>query len=125
MLNLLTCMFIIIFVTDTVVSPSMDNIIFDQGNTSTIQIRPANLQSSITLTCSVINSGSFVWQWMYNGDMLYTGDQFQILIKDATRTSTLTINSLSISDVGNYTCTANFSGKTMSKQHILSKKLKI
>ena len=85
----------------------MDNIIFDQGNTSTIQIGPANLQSSITLTCSVINSGSFVWQWMYNGDMLYTGDQFQILIKDATRTSTLTINQLQFNYSGNYTCIAN------------------
>ena len=95
-------------VTGTVVSPSMDKfIIFHQGNESTVILGPNNFQSSITLTCSVINSGSFVWQWMYNGNMLSSGDKFQILIKDATRTSTLTIDTLKSTDFGTYTCITN------------------
>ena len=94
-------------VTGTVVSPSMDNIIFHQGNKSTVILGPDNFQSLITLTCSVTNSGSFLWQWMYNGSMLSSGDKFQILIKDATRTSTLTIDTLRSTDSGTYTCITN------------------
>ena len=64
-------------------------------------IGPNNLQSSVNISCTVVNDGSFEWQWQYNESI---PDRSQILIGDATRTSILTISKLRYSDTGNYSC---------------------
>ena len=68
-----------------------------------------NLQTSINLSCTVVNAGSFKWQWQYNGSMLGLSGRSQVLIGDATRTSILTIGQLRYSDAGSYTCQAKHS----------------
>ena len=68
-----------------------------------------NLQTSINLSCTVLNTGSFEWQWQYNGSVLSLSGRSQILIGDATRTSILTISQLRYIDAGNYTCQAKYS----------------
>ena len=65
---------------------------------------PDNLQSSVNLSCTVVNVGLFEWEWQYNENMLDLPGRSQILIGDATRTSILTINKLRYTDTGNYTC---------------------
>ena len=84
----------------------MDNIVFHGGRTLNVIIGPNNLQSSVNISCTVVNDGSFEWQWQYNESI---PDRLQILIGDATRTSILTINKLRYSDAGNYTCIAKLS----------------
>ena len=70
---------------------------------------PDNLQSSVNLSCTVVNAGSFEWQWQYNKNVIDLTDRSQILIGDATRISILTINQLRYIDHGNYTCQAKHS----------------
>ena len=67
-------------------------------------IGPDNLQSSVNLSCTVVNAGSFEWEWQYNENVLDLLGCSQVLIGDATRTSILTINRLNYTDAGNYTC---------------------
>ena len=81
----------------------MEDIIFKDGNYSIVTLGPDNIQSSISLNCTVINNGSFEWQWEHNGVPVTD----QVFIEDATRTSILNIDQLSHSNEGNYTCTAN------------------
>ena len=101
--------FNVIFVsTDTPLSPPMEDIIFKDGDYSVVTLGPDNIQSSISLNCTVINNGSFEWQWKRNG--LPVTDQ--MFIEDATRTSILNIDQPSGSNKGNYTCTANSAGST-------------
>jgi hypothetical protein len=84
----------------------MDPITFTDGNMSTVLIEPQDLSSTITLSCTVVNSGSFEWQWFHNGTTI--DNNSQIFIKDATRTSTLIINDFRYANLGNYTCSVTF-----------------
>ena len=90
----------------TSISPSNDTIDFQNDSFLTLTLGPDNLQSSINLSCTVVNTGSFEWQWHHNGNMLNLSGRSQILIGDATRTSILTISQLRYNDAGNYTCQA-------------------
>ncbi len=72
-----------------------------QDDPSIVSFQP---NSNVSIPCTVINSGSFVWQWKYNGgDTLPTNNQ--IKTADATRTSILVINDSESTNVGNYSCT--------------------
>ena len=82
----------------------MDLIVFQGSPSLTVTLGPDNLQSSVNLSYTVVNVGSFKWEWRYNGNMLDLSGRSQILIGDATRTSILTINKLRYTDTGNYTC---------------------
>ena len=92
----------------------MEDIIFKDGDYSVVTLGPDNLQSSISLNCTVINNGSFEWQWEHNG--VPVADQ--VFIEDATRTSILNIDQLSHSNEGNYTCTANNSAGSLSQKRV-------
>ena len=82
----------------------MDTIDFQDGPSLTVTLGPDNLQSSVNLSCTVVNASSFEWQWQYNENVLDLPGRSQILIGDATRTSILTINQLRYTDAGNYSC---------------------
>ena len=76
---------------------------------------PDNLQSSVNLSCTVVNASSFEWQWQYNENVLDLPGRSQILIGDTTRTSILTIYQLRYTDAGNYTCQAKHSTSSVNK----------
>ena len=73
----------------------------------TVRLGPADLHSSVNLTCTLTIYGSFEWQWLYNGDTIIT-NRTNVLIGDDTRASILTINQLRSTDAGNYTCGARY-----------------
>ena len=107
--------FNVIFVlTGTPISAPMEGIIFKDGNYSVVTLGPDNIQSSISLNCTVINNGSFEWQWEHNGVPVTD----QVFIEDATRTSILNIDQLSHSNEGNYTCTADSTGGSSSQKRV-------
>ena len=93
----------------------MDTIVFLDGFPVTVTLGPDNLQSSVNLSCTVVDVGSFEWQWRYYGNMLDLPGRSQILIGDATRTSILTINQLRYIDDGNYTCQVKHSNGSVNE----------
>ena len=110
--------FIVIFVlTGTPISPPMEDIIFKDGNYSVVTLGPDNIQSSIGLNCTVINNGSFEWEWEHEKDAS-TQYLLEVFIEDTTRTSILNIDQLSHSNEGNYTCTANSTGGSSSLKRV-------
>ena len=110
--------FIVIFVlTGTPISPPMEDIIFKDGNYSVVTLGPDNIQSSIGLNCTVINNGSFEWEWEHEKDAS-TQYLLEVFIEDTTRTSILNIDQLSHSNEGNYTCTANSTGGSSSPKRV-------
>ena len=84
---------------------------------------PDNLQSSVNLSCTVVNVGSFEWQWQYNETVLDLPGRSQILIGDATRTSILTINKLRYTDTGSYSCVVKNSQGTVSNTTLIKLEL--
>ena len=96
----------------------MDIIVFQGGPSLTVTLLGLyNLQSSVNLSCTVVNVGSFEWQWQHNEIVLDLHSQ--ILIGDATRTSILTINKLRYNDTEKYSCVAKHSqGKALFKRFI-------
>ena len=93
----------------------MDTIIFQGGPSLTVTLGPDNLQSSVNLSCTVVNASSFEWQWQFNESIMNLPDRSQILIGDATRTSILTITKLRYSDAGKYTCQAKHSTSSVNE----------
>ena len=81
-------------------------------------------QSSVNLSCTVVTTGSFEWQWLYNKNKLDLLSHSQILIGDATRTSILTINKLRYNDTGNYTCIVKHSLGTVNYTRLIKLDLK-
>ena len=84
---------------------------------------PDNLQSSVNLSCTVVNVGLFEWQWQYNETVLDLPGHSQILIGDATRTSILTINKLRYTDTGSYSCILKNSLGTVSNTTLIKLEL--
>lgn len=69
------------------------------------QTEPDSVQSSLNLTCTVDNNGTFQWSWA--GPAV---NKAVTKLTDTTRTSILTISNISSFDAGNYTCTASYFG---------------
>ena len=61
------------------------------------------VQSSLSLSCTVYNNGTFHWTW--SGPAVTNG---VMSLSDTTRTSILTLSNVSYSDAGNYTCSASY-----------------
>ena len=92
----------------------LDPITFENGLYSVVSLGPGRVQSNITLSCTVVNSGSFEWVWEYEGSELPTvSGRYQVQTADATRTSILEISGLRYTDSGNYTCRVTQQGNTI------------
>ena len=76
-----------------------------QDSPSQVSLGPDNPQSSVSISCTLVNSGSFEWMWEYEGSDVPV-DRSEVWIANATRTSILVINELRYIDSGNYTCSA-------------------
>ena len=79
----------------------MEDIVFKDGSISVVTLGPDNIQSSISINCTVLNNGSFHWNWLHNNQQLF-GDRIMIDIK--RRSTKLQITNISFSDEGVYTC---------------------
>ncbi|XP_019852938.1 PREDICTED: cell surface glycoprotein MUC18-like [Amphimedon queenslandica] len=83
------------------VSAPMEDIVFKDGSISVVTLGPDNIESSISINCTVLNNGSFQLDWLHNDQQLF-GDRVMI---DITRRSTkLQITNISFHDEGVYTC---------------------
>ena len=102
----------------------MDTIVFQDGTSLTVTLGPDILQSSVNLSCTVVNVGSFEWKWQHNETMLDLPGRSQILIGYATRTSILTINKLRYTDTGNYSCIVKHSLGTVTNTTLIKLELR-
>ena len=80
-------------------------IIFTQDQVTVVRHNATDLVSSERLTCSVINEAAFEWSWTDPNGATISSNVF---VTDLTRTGVLQISSLSLSDAGDYNCTAAF-----------------
>ena len=78
---------------------------FQDSSPSQVSFGPDDPQSSVSISCTLVNSGSFEWMWEYEGSDIPV-NRSEVWIADATRTSILVINELRYTDSGNYTCSA-------------------
>ena len=80
-------------------------IIFTQDQVTVVHHNATDLVSSERLTCSVTNEAAFEWSWTGPNGATISSNVF---VAELTRTGVLQIISLSLSDAGNYNCTAAF-----------------
>ena len=73
-----------------------------------LQYGSSNVQSSVELSCTVINEGSFTFSWMGPNGVISNTDRTQLFLADTSRTSILTISQLNHSDSGIYTCMSSY-----------------
>ena len=77
--------------------------------TDGIELGRDNLVSFVQVSCTVANDGLFSWSWTGpSGAALDTTDT-SVLMANLTLTSILKINNFSLSDTGQYMCTASVS----------------
>ena len=72
---------------------------FVDSEPSEISLGPDPVVSTVDLFCTVVNQGLYSWQWSFEG-ALFTPHT----LSDATRTSTITVSSLSAGSAGLYKC---------------------
>ena len=73
-----------------------------------LQYGSNNVTSSVKLSCTVINEGSFTYTWMGPNGVIAKTDRTQLFLADTSRTSILIISRLNLSDSGNYTCMSSY-----------------
>ena len=67
-------------------------------------MQPDTVQSSLNLSCTVVNNGTFYWTWTGPG----VNNATVMKLADTTRTSILMLSNMSAADAGNYTCSASY-----------------
>ena len=77
--------------------------------TDGIELGRDNLVSSVQVSCTVANDGLFSWSWTGPNGTELDASHTSVLMANLTLTSILMINNLSLSDAGQYTCTASAS----------------
>ena len=80
-------------------TPQQDSIPLTARSDGSIQLGPNNIQSQISLTCTVEIEGSFEWVWSGPGV-----DNSQKILADTNRTSSIIIPQLSTDSAGMYSC---------------------
>ena len=80
-----------------------------------VSLGPDPVESSVELSCTVVNQGSYSWQWSFEGVHLTQPDT----LSDATRTSTITISSLSADKAGLYQCQATVGSQSRAQNFSL------
>ena len=76
---------------------------------SDIEVGRDNLVSSVEVSCTVAIDGQFSWSWTGPNGAALDVSRTSVLTADLTCTSILKIRNLSLSDGGQYTCTASLS----------------
>ena len=100
----------------------MDTIVFQGGPLQSVTLDLD--QSSVNLSCTVVTTGSFEWQWFYNKNALDVPGCTQVWIGDTTRTSILAINKLDFIDVvGNYNCVVRHTLGTVNSTRTIDLRL--
>ena len=82
------------------------------SRSTTVQPSADDLRGGSTeLVCTVSSQGSYTWQWERDNSVIGNGDpNYDITIRDGSRTTKLMISNLDFSDAGQYECTATFEG---------------
>ena len=82
-----------------------------EDSTTTIVAREEFLVSKeLTLTCTVLTQGSFVWHWKKGTEDIVESPTISLYTADGTRTSVLVIRELNFTDAGAYFCETMFAG---------------
>ena len=83
------------------VNPTLPPISFTGDTVSNIS--PTNINSTISLSCSVVNEGRFIWNWTLPSGVT----QPPTFILDTSRTSVIEVTS---NETGDYQCLVGYSG---------------
>ena len=68
------------------------------------------VSKELTLTCTVLTQGSFVWHWKKGIQDIVESPTISLYTADGTRTSVLVIRELNLTDAGAYFCETMFAG---------------
>ena len=85
-----------------------------------VELGRESLVSYVEVSCTVAIDGQFLWSWTGPNGTALDVSRTSVLTADLTCTGILKISTLSLSDAGQYTCTASlfngFSIKLMSSR---------
>ena len=82
-----------------IVNVTNEVVAFVDSEPSEISLGPDPVVSTVDLSCTVVNQGLYSWQWSFEGAPFTPHT-----LSDATRTSTITVSSLSADSAGLYQC---------------------
>ena len=93
---------IILFYLQLLFSIGFSSIIFQEDSPTIV----FSSDSNASITCMVINTGTFEWEWRdNNGVTIQSNDsRYAIQTSNDTDTSTLTVFNVITNDTGDYTC---------------------
>ncbi len=89
-------------------SPTFLPIQFLNPDKTVVYGRNGNVPTSVELSCTVANNGSFFITWTGPNGTMLDGASTQIYIADLSRTSILRISNVGLADNGTYTCEAMY-----------------
>eukprot|EP00731_Ephydatia_muelleri_P023757 Em0016g28a len=93
---------------DTAVSPPVMRSISFLPQPSVITLGAVSPLASYNISCTVMNEGSFVWNWTLPASPI----QYQMWIADGTRTTVLQLSHITSDYSGNYVCAVKYRSLT-------------